>query len=119
MKTILEYQAESDVEMLREHGPVVEEYETTARDPYYGPYPGGDPRQFEPDEQVNTLAEITALRSAQSLASVGAYVDRGPQCAFCGDGSVHTGSGFGMVHGEVEHAVLIRRYADGFEETLI
>lgn len=120
IKPIDEYMAEYDAEMAREHGAVVEEYKATARDPYYGPYPGGDPRQFEPDEEVNTPEEIEALQEAQAAAERGEYVDEGPQCAFAGNGRVWSRRGFGMVHGDaVEHRVLVRVYADGFKEELI
>jgi hypothetical protein len=120
MKTIIEYQADDDAEMIRLHGPVIEERLTIGCDPYYGPYPGGDPRIFSPDKETNTTEEIEALRLAQEAAERGEYIDDGPQCAFLGNGHVHTRKGFGLVHTDVfPHQVLIRRYADGHEEELI
>lgn len=64
--------------------------------PSYGVFPGGDPRRFSPDEEVNTAAEIMAWKAACDEWNRGAGTDRGPGCAAMGDGSVWTGTGFGL-----------------------
>lgn len=73
---------------------IVEEYEMG--DVNYGPFPGGDPRLFKPDEEVCTPAEIEAWKVACAAWSAGEQVDRGPSCATMGDASVWAGTGFGV-----------------------
>lgn len=68
----------------------------------YGPFPGGDPRKFEPDEECNTPAEIAAWKQACAEWDAGEGTDRGPSCQFLGDGSAVTGTGFGIGTYEVE-----------------
>lgn len=62
----------------------------------YGSFPGGDPRCFTPDEEVNTPEELAAWRAACEAWERGEGQDTGPQCQTMGDGSVVTGTGFGM-----------------------
>lgn len=62
----------------------------------YGVFPGGDPRLFDPDEEVCTVAEVENWKAACVEWDRGAGVDRGPGCATMGDGSVWTGGGFGL-----------------------
>lgn len=62
----------------------------------YGNFPGGDPRNFTPDEEVNTPEELTAWKAACEAWARGEGQDTGPQCQTMGDGSVVTGTGYGM-----------------------
>lgn len=62
----------------------------------YGSFPGGDPRNFTPDEEVNTPEELAAWKAACEAWDRGDGEDTGPQCQTMGDGSVVTGTGFGM-----------------------
>lgn len=62
----------------------------------YGSFPGGDPRCFEPDEEVTTPEEIANWREACEAWNRGEGVDRGPSCQTLGDGSAVTGTGYGM-----------------------
>lgn len=77
---------------LRESLAMYEEFEG----PMYGPFPGGDPREFEPDREDNTPEEIAAWEQACAEWDAGTGVDRGPSCATFGDASAWTGTGFGM-----------------------
>ena len=71
--------------------PMNEEEEIT-----YGNFPGGDPRNFTPDEESCYPEEIEAWKIACREWDEGRGVDRGPGCQFLGDGSVVTGTGFGV-----------------------
>lgn len=62
----------------------------------YGPFPGGDPRNFTPDEECCTPEEIGAWIVACVEWDAGEGKDAGPGCSFAGDGSVWNGSGFGV-----------------------
>lgn len=62
----------------------------------YGPFRGGDPRDFEPDVELCTAEEIKAWGAACAEWAAGRGVDRGPGCQTFGDGSVVTGTGFGI-----------------------
>lgn len=79
-------------EALREALPYVGEFEG----PMYGPFPGGDPREFTPDREDNTPEEVAAWEAACAEWDTGNGVDRGPGCDYMGDGSARTGTGFGM-----------------------
>lgn len=75
----------------------------TQREVMYGLFPGGDPRLFQPDEEVCTPAEITAWQLACIEWNEGRGKDRGPSCAALGDGSAWDGTGFGIGTYEVEN----------------
>ena len=62
----------------------------------YGPFPGGDPRKFAPDEECCSPKEIAAHAAACKEWDEGHGVDRGPSCATFGDGSAWSGTGFGI-----------------------
>ena len=62
----------------------------------YGPFPGGDPRDFLPDEDLCTDDEKARHVAACVEWAEGIGVDRGPSCKFLGDSSVITGTGFGI-----------------------
>ena len=62
----------------------------------YGPFHGGDPRDFFPDEECCTAEEIERHRLACEAWEKGEQVDRGPSCATQGDGSIWDGTGFGI-----------------------
>ncbi len=64
--------------------------------PVYGGFPGGDPRNFTPDRECCTPAEIAAWEAACAAWDRGEGEDRGPSCATFGDGSTWTGAGFGV-----------------------
>ena len=66
------------------------------REIMYGVFPGGDPRDFKPDEECCSPEEIAAWKAACEEWERGEGVDRGPGCSFAGDGSVHDGTGFGI-----------------------
>jgi len=68
----------------------------TYTDSTYGPFAGGDPRNFEPDEECCTPEEIAAWKSACAEWDAGFGTDRGPGCQTFGDGSIVTGAGFGI-----------------------
>jgi len=75
-------------------------------DESYGPFPGGDPRSFEPDHEVCTAEEIEAHRLACIAWDKGEGEDRGPSCATFGDGSAWTGTGYGVGTYTWEHDVV-------------
>src|SRR5690242_256695 len=79
----------------------------------YGPFPGGDPRRFTPDEEVCTPEEIAAHKEACAAWDRGEGVDRGPSCATMGDGSAWSGKGFGVGSYTCKIEFLICTYADG------
>lgn len=63
----------------------------------YGPFPGGDPRRFKPDEECCSVEEIANWKAACDAWDGGEYQDRGPGCLTLGDGSVAAaGTGFGI-----------------------
>lgn len=62
----------------------------------YGPFPGGDPRNFTPDEECCTPVEIAAWKAACAEWEAGTGTDAGPGCSTFGDGSVWLGTGFGV-----------------------
>lgn len=68
----------------------------THREQVYGPFTGGDPRQFEPDRECCTPAEIAAWEQACREWAAGEGIDRGPGCSVMGDFSVWDGTGFGV-----------------------
>lgn len=73
-----------------------EAWASTEPESTYGPFPGGDPRNFTPDEECCTPEELEAWKIACCEWNLGRGVDRGPSCATMGDGSVWSGSGFGV-----------------------
>ena len=75
-------------------------------DESYGPFPGGDPRSFEPDHEVCSAEEIEAHRLACIAWDKGEGEDRGPSCATFGDGSAWTGTGYGVGTYTWEHDVV-------------
>lgn len=62
----------------------------------YGVFPGGDPRQFEPDPDASTTDEQQTHRQDCLAWEQGEGKNRGPQCATMGDGSVWDGTGYGL-----------------------
>lgn len=62
----------------------------------YGPFAGGDPRRFTPDEDDCTPEEIAAHKAACEAMDRGEDAARPPGCALMGDGSTWTGKGFGI-----------------------
>lgn len=85
----------------------------------YGSFPGGDPRCFTPDEEVNTPEELSAWKAACEAWDRGEGQDTGPQCQTMGDGSVVTGTGFGMGVTRWQHpAVEVARAALAKAEAL-
>lgn len=62
----------------------------------YGPFAGGDPRDFVPDEMDCTDEEIANWRAACASWEAGNGSASGPSCQTFGDGSVVTGTGFGV-----------------------
>ena len=72
--------------------PLTDEFEYTL----YGTFMGGDPRDFTPDEELCTPEEISAWETACEEWNRGEGVDRGPGCQTMGDGSVVSGTGFGI-----------------------
>lgn len=62
----------------------------------YGPFPGGDPRRFEPDSECCSSEEVQRWKEECAAWDRGEGQDRGPGCATIGDGSVWTGTGFGV-----------------------
>ena len=72
--------------------PLTDEFEYTL----YGPFMGGDPRDFTPDEEMCTPEEISAWETACEEWNRGEGVDREPGCQTMGDGSAVSGTGFGL-----------------------
>ena len=66
------------------------------KDTLYGLFPGGDPRNFEPDMECCTPEEIANHRLACEAWDRGEGIDRGPSCATMGDGSAYNNTGFGI-----------------------
>jgi len=62
----------------------------------YGPFIGGDPRNYLPDEECCTPDEWAAWAMACTEWDAGEGIDRGPGCSTFGDGSVVSGKGFGI-----------------------
>jgi len=78
------------------------------REMTYGPFPGGDPRKFSPDEEINTPEEMANWEAACAEWDAGEGVDRGPGCLTLGDGSMVTGTGLGFgvfAWGELPQAI--------------
>lgn len=65
-------------------------------EPWYGLFPGGDPRLFTPDPEWCTPAEIARHAEACEQWNRGKRHDRGPSCLTNGDGSAWRGDGFGV-----------------------
>lgn len=83
---------------LQSHDLLVEALEAARNelvDESYGPFPGGDPRQFKPDPEACTPEEIEAHRLACIEWDKGEGEDRGPSCATFGDASAWTRTGYG------------------------
>lgn len=78
---------------LRGVMPLIDEFGDTQA---YGPFPGGDPRNFVPDDEDCSPQEIAAWKAACAEWDAGNGEDRGPSCATMGDGSAWSGTGFGM-----------------------
>ena len=49
---------------------------------YYGPFHGGDPTQFVPDDECSTQEERARHREACRKWLFGEYVDDGTDCSF-------------------------------------
>ena len=64
--------------------------------PLYGGFPGGDPRDFEPDEDCCTNEEIENHRKACQDWDNGIQINLDPSCSTFGDGSLTQGTGFGI-----------------------
>ena len=62
----------------------------------YGPFPGGDPRRFTPDEECSTPGERERWKLACQEAERGEGLDRAPHCQLMGDASNLLGHGFGL-----------------------
>jgi hypothetical protein len=106
---ISEANAEFIVRAVNAHDRLVEALEAARGalvDESYGPFPGGDPRSFEPDHEVCTAEEIEAHRLACIAWDKGEGEDRGPSCATFGDGSAWTGTGYGVGTYTWEHDVV-------------
>ena len=80
----------------------------------YGSFPGGDPRNFTPDEEENTPEELAAWKAACEAWDRGEGKDTGPQCQTMGDGSVVTGTGYGMGTYQWPHPAI--EYIDAIAE---
>jgi len=64
--------------------------------PVYGMFPGGDPREFEPDEDCCSKEEIENHRLACEIWDKGEGLYISPQCQTMGDSSFVLGTGFGI-----------------------
>lgn len=82
----------------------------------YGPFPGGDPRLFRPDEDCCTDEEIArwyrACCAAKHLEDEGRAVEGEfpPGCMTLGDGSVWTGGGLGIGTWLYQHEAVEERH---------
>ena len=62
----------------------------------YGLFPGGDPREFDPDRECCSPEEIERWKVACQEWDKGIGSNKGPSCATRGDGSAWTGTGYGI-----------------------
>jgi hypothetical protein len=62
----------------------------------YGPFPGGDPREFVPDGDACTPEEIARWETACAAWDRGDATPLPPGCSTFGDGSAARGDGFGL-----------------------
>lgn len=85
----------------------------------YGVFPGGDPRDFRPDEETNSPDQIQAWKDECAAWDRGEGVVRPPGCATMGDGSVWTGTGLGLGVTTRTWDTLVVTFADGTEDVYL
>jgi len=66
------------------------------REQTYGPFHGGDPRNFAPDEEACSQEEMDRHAAACWDFDAGKVTELAPGCFTFGDGSAWTGQGFGV-----------------------
>lgn len=62
----------------------------------YGPFHGGDPRLFQPDEECCTAEEMARWKDACAAWDRGEGEEYGPECQTLGNGAIVKLTGFGI-----------------------